>query len=727
MANNMNSEESTPVSLTAHKRGHLYHGTAPRTADLTKTPGGTVAKVTFNDDEAERRERRFYSNLATMISPGCHTPRSAVHSSAKRGNKSGVESVTSSLTNTQLKEHYANCVKLSAMNRINAKNAFGLHLIDHMMQLLTIQGEMTNFQMASSTLDASAKIYAGRVDSIYTDAYKVLTGFGRESQNEATEQTEQDGENNSESGKGKTKKTTSSGVNKVLEKNVKNLNINTFDLEYQVDPLFKKTSAAFDEGGVEGLLINHLHTEAGFTLSLDADEILNHNEHPTTTSVDLPSEDILKIINVDQVRSRQLCPTFTGLFSDNNEDGWSMEQATSSVGKSSSHQSTDIGAEYSMLPFPPSVPDLTVRDDDGMEPAGPMGDAELSPAEDIADLTVLGSDNKMAGFIPTTVPINSADIAGGEGPLGALVLAEAIQKSEYSYFSPSVLATWAGPKHWKIQPKTDNSDKDDNKRKKKRQAPAQFSIDFTETPDDSQFSKGKASVQLSKPVLARRNSSTTTLPENTGTKVEVLWKLFTRPKWEVKRRRGKTAQMEEDQLEGDWYDYENNHDSANFCPQVEEESDGDIDAGGMADFPLDSQDVDDPSQPLTDLMLAGDNLVPQPRKVQQIHIEYAKTAKRLDVKKLKGKMWELLSSAESVPSGEEQTDSGGGGGDRLSFSSMCSDLPSKLTAEMKRNISVPIAFVCLLHLANEKCLDIQGVGEDLSDLEIATPQQTVTS
>ncbi len=34
-----------------------------------------------------------------------------------RGNKSvGVESVTSSLTNTQLKEHYANCVKLSAMN-----------------------------------------------------------------------------------------------------------------------------------------------------------------------------------------------------------------------------------------------------------------------------------------------------------------------------------------------------------------------------------------------------------------------------------------------------------------------------------------------------------------------------------------------------------------------------------------------------------------------------------
>ena len=33
-------------------------------------------------------------------------------------------------------------------------------------------------------------------------------------------------------------------------------------------------------------------------------------------------------------------------------------------------------------------------------------------------------------------------------------------------------------------------------------------------------------------------------------------------------------------------------------------------------------------------------------QVQQIHIEYAKAAKRLDVKKLKGKMWSLLTSEE---------------------------------------------------------------------------------
>jgi len=35
------------------------------------------------------------------------------------------------------------------------------------------------WQLASSTLDASAKIYAGRVDAIHTEMYRVLSGLGR--------------------------------------------------------------------------------------------------------------------------------------------------------------------------------------------------------------------------------------------------------------------------------------------------------------------------------------------------------------------------------------------------------------------------------------------------------------------------------------------------------------------------------------------------------------------
>ena len=40
-----------------------------------------------------------------------------------------------------------------------------------------------NEQLASSTLDASAKIYAGRVDAIHSEMYKVLSGLGRGASN----------------------------------------------------------------------------------------------------------------------------------------------------------------------------------------------------------------------------------------------------------------------------------------------------------------------------------------------------------------------------------------------------------------------------------------------------------------------------------------------------------------------------------------------------------------
>ena len=50
----------------------------------------------------------------------------------------------------------------------------------------------------------------------------------------------------------------SSGTAVTVEKNPKVLDVNTYDLEFEVDPMFRKTSAAFDDGGVEALLFTHL-------------------------------------------------------------------------------------------------------------------------------------------------------------------------------------------------------------------------------------------------------------------------------------------------------------------------------------------------------------------------------------------------------------------------------------------------------------------------------------
>ena len=42
-----------------------------------------------------------------------------------------------------------------------------------------------------------------------------------------------------------------------LERNLSNINTQKYDLEFDVDPLFSKTSAKFDEAGSKGLLLNN--------------------------------------------------------------------------------------------------------------------------------------------------------------------------------------------------------------------------------------------------------------------------------------------------------------------------------------------------------------------------------------------------------------------------------------------------------------------------------------
>jgi condensin complex subunit 2 len=44
------------------------------------------------------------------------------------------------------------------------------------------------------------------------------------------------------------------------------------DLDFTVDPLFKKTSADFDEGGARGLLLNNLTVDRGCKIIFDASD-----------------------------------------------------------------------------------------------------------------------------------------------------------------------------------------------------------------------------------------------------------------------------------------------------------------------------------------------------------------------------------------------------------------------------------------------------------------------
>ncbi|XP_013921658.1 PREDICTED: condensin complex subunit 2-like [Thamnophis sirtalis] len=90
----------------------------------------------------------------------------------------------------------------------------------------------------------------------------------------------------------------------------------------------------------------------------------------------------------------------------------------------------------------------------------------------------------------------------------------------------------------------------------------------------------------------------------------------------------------------------------------------------------------------------------------------------MDMKRLKHSMWQLLTE---VPKNQAEEESEGTEKKVNSssvpkvFSSITKDLLQSLPSMMAKNLSVPLAFACLLHLANEKNLKLQGV-EDLSEV-----------
>lgn len=64
-------------------------------------------------------------------------------------------------------------------------------------------------------------------------------------------------------------------------------------MEFSVDPLFKKTSADFDEGGAKGLLLNHLSLDKDGRIVFDAgDTILDENDAEEAETSQIQDQEI---------------------------------------------------------------------------------------------------------------------------------------------------------------------------------------------------------------------------------------------------------------------------------------------------------------------------------------------------------------------------------------------------------------------------------------------------
>jgi condensin complex subunit 2 len=137
-------------------------------------------------------------------------------------------------------------------------NAWNFALIDYFHDMSLLRNDKDNsinFQKASCTLDGCVKIWTSRVDSVGTETGKLLSNLANEKSSDKDR--DLDGSDDEGAGEKTTRKKTRA-AEATLAKSYAQLKVKKLDLEFTVDPLFKKTCADFDEGGAGGLLLNHL-------------------------------------------------------------------------------------------------------------------------------------------------------------------------------------------------------------------------------------------------------------------------------------------------------------------------------------------------------------------------------------------------------------------------------------------------------------------------------------
>lgn len=90
-----------------------------------------------------------------------------------------------------------------------------------------------------------------------------------------------------------------------------------------MDPLFQKTSAAFDEGGAKGLLLNHLSVHKGCEILFDSAETINEgeDERPMQTFELLDLGELNDKMNITSLEKLEICPVYVNwTFSDRPEE-----------------------------------------------------------------------------------------------------------------------------------------------------------------------------------------------------------------------------------------------------------------------------------------------------------------------------------------------------------------------------------------------------------------------
>jgi condensin complex subunit 2 len=149
------------------------------------------------------------------------------------------------------------------------------------------RNEESAWQRASASLDATAKIYGYRVDSVHTETFKFLVGLNRNKKDlNAKEENDELGQDNDVS---KKKEKVKRGIN-TLETNIRKLNLDKYDIDSEVDPLFSVMTSKFNESTARGLLLNTIPLDENINYILESKK----NEDNPQSDINLNKMNIIQ-------------------------------------------------------------------------------------------------------------------------------------------------------------------------------------------------------------------------------------------------------------------------------------------------------------------------------------------------------------------------------------------------------------------------------------------------
>ncbi|KAJ8607654.1 hypothetical protein MRB53_040173 [Persea americana] len=602
-------------------------------------------------------------------------------------------------------------MKLATDNKINANNSWNFALIDyfHDMSLLK-EGDGVNFQKASCTLDGCVKIYTSRVDSVATETGKLLSGLadsGSKKRKDAEEDGEEgeEGEDAEDGGSKKKRSRAKRSAEATLVTSFDQLRLKKMELEFSVDPLFKKASADFDEGGAKGLLLNHLSIDSTgrivFDSSDDAEEDVNDSRRDSMEPEDQTMQDGQKPEDSIPIDIAGLGARF---FPDLN--------ILDSQDICPSLKTFELGSGETSLDLPFLKASDRSKDEDAMDEdhdmdAGPGAEADHDDNEaggwDMPDVGFGEGGEawaKDAAMIPQLRLHDTNDGTAEDDEVGVLddesstygITLQQRDGDEHdnilNYFDTALQKNWAGPEHWKITriKDTQRASEKPRVRKEKEAFEIDFSAPMTAELASIIYTSASSNSAISMPKREWRSKNRNLLPDDKHFNSKDLLKLFLKPKAKLGLRKSEAQQkaLATDGEIGEAYwaavdageanpddlpkgDYDANFFADDVHGGAMDDDDDEIFADAREMFSPDADGIDfGPSGPGIDGIVDGANaaegafgaqLITQSRRIRPEYVQYARVAKKVDVRRLKEEMWRgtTFSAGNSFLESDQET------------------------------------------------------------------------